>query len=162
MKSVTPPLASDTTAMPAGPASVAFAASPPSPELPQRPLPATAFECVWQPAHPLQLPGGILSAVATHSEGLRADAVSAGLTVRVRAGGERCRLPGRTHHTTLKHLLQAYRVPPWERGDLPLVGVERELAAVADLFVCADFVAAKEAPGWRLCWAPHAASEQAQ
>ena len=128
----------------------------------ERPLPATALERVWQPAHPLQLPGGILSAVSTHSEGLRADAVRAGLTVRVRTGGERCRLPGRTHHTTLKHLLQTYRVPPWERGDLPLVYVERELAAVADLFVCADFVAAKEAPGWRLCWAPHTAFEQAQ
>ncbi len=117
--------------------------------------PVTAIQRQWQPPAVLTLPSGVLSAVATRGDGFRADAATAGLNVRLRRGGERCRLRGRTHHTTLKQVLQAYRVPPWQRAELPLVFVADELAAVADLFVCADFVAIDDQPSWRLQWSAH-------
>ncbi len=116
--------------------------------------PTAAIQRIWHPPAALRLPGGVLSAVATYGDGLRADVAKAGLEVRLRRGGERCRLAGRTHHTTLKQLLQAYRVPPWQRPQLPLLYVENVLAAVADFLICADFVAAHHQPSWRLQWSP--------
>jgi tRNA(Ile)-lysidine synthase len=113
---------------------------------------ATAVQRIWHPPSALRLPGGVLTAVATYGDGLRADVAKAGLEVRLRRGGERCRLAGRTHHTSLKQLLQAYRVPPWQRPLLPLLYVEDELAAVADLLICAEFVATRDQPSWRLRW----------
>lgn len=111
------------------------------------------FEHRWQPPDALLLPGGVLSAQAVNGAGLRADTTA--ITVRSRRGGERCRLPGRSGHHTLKHLLQSSRVPPWTRSALPLIFVGDTLAAVADLFVCADFVAGPGQAGWMLCWRPH-------
>jgi tRNA(Ile)-lysidine synthetase-like protein len=41
------------------------------------------------------------------------------LTVRFRRGGERLRTGGR--HRSLKQLLQASELPPWQRDTLPLI-----------------------------------------
>ena len=53
------------------------------------------------------------------------------LTVKLRSGGERIVLPGRSHSTSLKKLLQQLRIPPWERSLLPLIFLEDDLVAVA-------------------------------
>ncbi len=110
----------------------------------------------WDLATPLVLPGGVLSAVAQQG-GIRAAAlVNEQITVRPRRGGERCRPAGRTHSQTLKRLLQERHIPPWQRAALPLVYVGDELAAVGDLWVCADFAARPEEAGWALVWSPTA------
>lgn len=44
-----------------------------------------------------------------------------GVSVRSRRGGERIRLAGRTHSTSVKKLLQQRGIPPWERSRLGLV-----------------------------------------
>lgn len=73
-------------------------------------------------------------------------------TVRFRRGGERCRPSGRAHSQRLKKLLQESNIPPWRRDRLPLIYLEGELAAVADVFICADY--ADRLSGWRFIWQP--------
>ena len=61
------------------------------------------------------------------------------IKVCARQGGEKIRLPGRSGHHTLKKLFQEADIPTWERENLPLVYIDGQLAAVADLWVSADF-----------------------
>lgn len=84
----------------------------------------------WDGAAPLPLPGGGRLALA----GM--DRFDAPVRVRPRRGGERIRLPGRAHSSSLKHLLQEADVPPWERGRLPLLfAADGTLLAVADVLL---------------------------
>jgi len=62
------------------------------------------------------------------------------VTVRFRQGGERCRLPGRTCHHSLKKLFQEWNIPPWERDRIPLIYVGDELAVIVGYAVCEGFV----------------------
>ena len=117
------------------------------------PTSPAAFSVHWDFKKPLMLPWGVLSAtpmLATESNALLTsnDAV----TIRTRLGGERCQPSGRAHGQTLKHALQERGIPPWERHVLPLVYVDEQLAAVADLFVCAPYVAKVGEIGWALHW----------
>ncbi|HEC16264.1 MAG TPA: tRNA lysidine(34) synthetase TilS [Sedimenticola sp.] len=72
------------------------------------------------------------------------------IQVRFRRGGERCRPAGRGHGHSLKKLFQERGLPPWERDRLPLIYIDDQLAAVADLWVCEPFLAGKDAPGIEL------------
>lgn len=54
--------------------------------------------------------------------------------VRFRQGGESVYLPERGGHHSLKHLLQEWGVPPWERERLPLVYVEERLIGLHPSF----------------------------
>ena len=60
-----------------------------------------------------------------------APAFDAPLRVRLRRGGERIALPGRSHSHSLKHALQDAGLPPWSRECLPLLvdGDDTVLAA---------------------------------
>ncbi len=114
-------------------------------------LPAIqALDIAWDLAAPLALPmlGCRLSAMPATGEGLSREQLSGRpLRVRLRRGGETCRLPGRGHRHKLKKMLQARGVPPWQRARLPLLYVDEDLAAVADLWVCAPYQARPHEPG---------------
>jgi tRNA(Ile)-lysidine synthase len=113
----------------------------------------------WDFRTPLALPSGVLSASHVIGAGIRAVAgVEQAVSIRARRGGERCRPVGRAHSQTLKRLFQERQIPPWDRVNLPLVYVGESLAAVGDLWVCAEFAAGIAEPGWRLRWDPHAAA----
>ncbi len=56
-----------------------------------------------------------------------------------REGGERIRLPNRTHSASVKKLLQSSRVPPWERDHLPMLAVDDEIAWVRGIGVSDGF-----------------------
>lgn len=91
--------------------------------------PAASGWCLpWDGTAPLDLPDGGM---------LRIDPrvpLPAPVQVRPRTGGERIRLPGRTHRHLLKHVLQARRIPPWERPSLPLlVADDGEVLAAGDM-----------------------------
>ncbi|RMD68787.1 MAG: tRNA(Ile)-lysidine synthetase, partial [Gammaproteobacteria bacterium] len=101
----------------------------------------------WDFRTPLVTSFGVLSAVPTHGEGLRA---FDGVEVRWREGGERLRLGGKTR--SLKKLLQEKGLPPWERERLPLLYVKGELAAVADLWVADPFAPGQGEAGWLIRW----------
>jgi len=109
----------------------------------------------WQPEEPLELPqsGGVLSARRRMGSGVRVAAlVGAKVRVSWRRGGERCRPAGRRHHHALKKLFQESGIPPWERGRIPLVYIDAELAAVGDLWVCDPFSAGVDEPGLIMHW----------
>jgi tRNA(Ile)-lysidine synthase len=98
---------------------------------------------------PLALPGG----GSLRLDG--ADAFDEPLRVRTRRGGERIALPGRGHHHALKHVLQDFGVPPWERERLPLLeGAQGEVLAAGDRIVAGSLQAWLEARGARLAWTP--------
>ncbi len=55
------------------------------------------------------------------------------LLVGCRLGGERIRLPGRTHRSSVKNLLRELGIPAWQRQRLPLLwGAGGQLLAVGD------------------------------
>jgi tRNA(Ile)-lysidine synthase len=75
------------------------------------------------------------------------------LRVQPRHGGERLRLPGRSHHHRLKHLLQAGDMPPWQRKALPLVYAgDGELLAAGDALVGARLAQWSRAHACALRW----------
>jgi tRNA(Ile)-lysidine synthase len=91
------------------------------------------------------------------------DAFDAPLQVHARQGGERLRLPGRTHSHALKHVLQAFGVPPWQREQLPLLS-----DATGTLLAAGDLVLSAPLDGWlrthraRLAWQSRAARDDAR
>jgi tRNA(Ile)-lysidine synthase len=111
--------------------------------------PAQVFS--WRPGETLVLPHGQLRAQAVQGSGLSACLCAPEqVEVRFRQGGERCLAYG--HHHSLKKLLQARGIPPWQRDRLPLIYVGGQLAAVAGLTICEPYRARPAEPGWRLCW----------
>lgn len=106
----------------------------------------------WDLDRPLDLPDGRLLVEPVVGAGLRRELRGRRVEVRFRAGGERCRPAGRGHSQRLKKLLQERGMPPWERHRLPLIYVDGDLAAVADLWVCEGFQARSGEPGLRPIW----------
>jgi tRNA(Ile)-lysidine synthase len=108
------------------------------------------LDIAWDLSSPLSLPaiGYRLRVTSAIGMGLSQDKVAGRpLRVRLRQGGERCRLPGRAHHHKLKKLLQERGVPPWQRARLPLLYAGEELAAVGDLWVCEPYQARPQEAG---------------
>ena len=121
------------------------------------PLPASdpSAECRWFPDERLSFAVGRLDALPARGAGLATRWVEpAGLQVRFRQGGERCRPLGRQHSQTLKRLFQEHGVEPWLRDRIPLVYSRGQLAAVAGRWVCHGFEAKPEEPGWVFRFSP--------
>ncbi|WP_156148521.1 tRNA lysidine(34) synthetase TilS, partial [Xanthomonas sacchari] len=88
------------------------------------------WQAHWDGRAPLPLPDGR----RLHLSADKPLAFDTPLLVRARRGGERLRLPGRTQSQSLKHLLQAQALPPWQRMRLPLLlDATQLLAAGPDL-----------------------------
>lgn len=64
---------------------------------------------------------------------------AAEITIKFRQGKEKIKLPGREGRHTLKKLYQEHGVPPWERNIIPLIYLDNQLAAIANLWTSADF-----------------------
>jgi len=111
------------------------------------PRPPPAGELTWHPPASLRLPAGLLRATPAVGRGLAARHAAAGLRVVFRAGGERVRLAGRAHSSSLKKLFQQAGIPPWERPHRPLVLAGGALAAVPGIGVFEPFGAAAGEPG---------------
>ena len=107
----------------------------------------------WDLVTPLPLPLGTLRAERVHGTGLKATLGDhKKITIRFRQGGEHCRLQGRLHTRSLKHLFQEAGIPPWQRDRIPLLYLDNKLAAVAGFWVCHPFGAEAEEEGWRILW----------
>jgi tRNA(Ile)-lysidine synthase len=109
------------------------------------PLPAD-WQAPWDGRAPLALPDG-------RCLRLLADtplAFDAPLLVRLRQGGERILLPGRTHSQALKQVLQEAAVPPWQRARLPLLHDVTQLLAAGERIVAAPLHAWLQAHHARL------------
>lgn len=111
---------------------------------PLPPLP-TGWCAEWDGRAPRELPTGERLALEPPT------AFDAPLRLQARAGGERLRLPGRDHHSELKHVLQDLGIPPWLRARLPLLlAADGELLAAGDVVVSARLRNWLQARGSRL------------
>ncbi|MEE9395554.1 MAG: tRNA lysidine(34) synthetase TilS [Methylococcales bacterium] len=96
----------------------------------------------WYGSTPLQLPddNGKLEILLETGEGIPLQLWEKGrITVRYRRGGERCKIPNRIGHHSLKKLFQEKGVPPWERQQIPLIYIDDVLAAVGNDWICEPF-----------------------
>lgn len=96
----------------------------------------------WDGQEILNIPGnnGFLQTVPGSSMGIREKYWNCGvITARFRQGGETCRLIKRRGTRTLKNLFQEKSIPPWVRNRVPLIYIDGQLAAVADLWICEPF-----------------------
>jgi tRNA(Ile)-lysidine synthase len=120
----------------------------------REPLPPD-WTVTWDGQAPLALPdGGVLSLLGTPGQ---PTCLPGPVRVAARRGGERIRLPGRGHSHALKQLLQAARMPPWERDHLPLLwqaSADGELLAAGDRLLSARLASWLEEHGLRLHWQP--------
>jgi tRNA(Ile)-lysidine synthase len=121
---------------------------------PQLPVLDADQEISWPHQEPLVLPAGLgtLRMTASASGGLDPARLPPTLTVRFRAGGETLRPVGHAFHHKLKKLLQAADILPWWRERLPLIHAGRQLAAVGDLWVAAEFTVEAGKPGLAVVW----------
>jgi tRNA(Ile)-lysidine synthase len=88
-------------------------------------------------------PDQILCVVPASKGILRELWLTATIKVRLRRGGEKICLPGRTGHHTLKKLFQEAGIPPWKRDAMPLIYLNDALAAVGDRWISAAFYSEK-------------------
>jgi tRNA(Ile)-lysidine synthase len=75
--------------------------------------------------------------------------------VRGRAGGESIALQAAGGRRRVKALLREAHILPWWRERVPLIGVDDEVIAVADLFIAARYRASGDEPArdrLRLVW----------
>ena len=72
-------------------------------------------------------------------------------TVRFREARDRCKPLERGHSQTLKKLMQEYSLEPWLRNRAPLLLLNDQIVALADLFVC-DSKVAKQLASANLTW----------
>jgi len=76
------------------------------------------------------------------------------VTVRLRQGGERLRPDCNRPRRSLKSLLQETNVPPWHRGQLPLLFCGERLVFVPGIGVDCDFQAGPGEPALAVRWEP--------
>lgn len=114
----------------------------------------------WHGEDRLPWGGGVLSFVEAERPGLglaRARLQAGPVSIRRRQGGEALQPDPRRPRRSLKKLLQEAGVPPWLRGDLPLLFCGDRLAWVAGIGADAAFAAAADETGLLPVWAPPSA-----
>jgi len=122
----------------------------------------------WELEASLNIPGlGLLSAVsqrAVEDQVLLSEQKLAGrkIEIRFRQGGEDIQPAGRQGHHSLKKLFQEEGIPPWERDRLPLLYLDDELVAVADLWVADGYEAEANNLGYDVRWEPRFSGQDAE
>lgn len=91
-----------------------------------------AWESGWN-GSPVALPGGGTLALVGEKGPATIAADDQPLTIHYRRGGEHIKPAGSAHRRELRLLLQEAGIPPWQRDRIPLIGMDGELIAVADL-----------------------------
>lgn len=106
----------------------------------------------WDIHQPLILPAqlGVLSIIETTGSGILK--TNAEITVSFRQGGERMTPVGKKHHHLLKKLFQEAAIPVWQRALIPLIYIDGQLAAVADMWIDDAFVCEEGGSGFNLVW----------
>jgi tRNA(Ile)-lysidine synthase len=106
------------------------------------------WSCHWDGREPLTLPNG--DSLVLHG----ATSFPSALLAHARRGGERILLPDRGgHHNTLKHVLQALEIAPWDRARMPLLSTaDGLLLAAGDRVYSAGFGHWLDSQGASLQW----------
>jgi len=74
------------------------------------------------------------------------------ICIKYRSGGEKISLPKRSGHHSLKKLYQEANIPPWQRESLPLIYLDGEIAAIADLWISSKFYAHENESCYNIVW----------
>ncbi len=107
------------------------------------------WQTTWDGRAPLLLPTGDTLRLESPAHA----GFGRNLRVHARRGGERITLPGRTHSHALKHVLQDFGIPPWQRERMPLLSDTGGVVLAAGDVVCSrEFDAWLRAHGARLAW----------
>ncbi len=106
----------------------------------------------WNLKDLVKIPTGEISIKETKGKGLDKKFICSGAVIKSREGGERCKPYGRDKSQKLKNLFQEYKVPDWKRDQIPLIYIDKKLAAVGDLWVCEEFHAASSKPSISIIW----------
>lgn len=72
--------------------------------------------------------------------------------IAFRQGGELCFLANKTHHQSLKKLMQDWQIPPWLRSRIPLVYLNQQLAAVIGYAIMQPYHAGSETQSLKIIW----------
>ena len=113
------------------------------------------FPCPWDPHAPLPLGdlGSLHLLRPSVSPGLRPELQGAKLSLDWRRGGEVMTPAGDRHERTLKSILQQAGIVPWMREKIPLLYIDGQLGAVANLCMDTRFTQQDtHATGWSLHW----------
>ncbi len=116
---------------------------------------AAGFREEWtgENALPLLALGGVLRFKPEEGRGVSVRKLHrAGVTVRLRRGGERFQPDARRPHRTLKNLLQENGIPWWRRGRWPLVYCGEELVSVPGIGDDCAWQADRSEPGVIISW----------
>ena len=122
-----------------------------------RPLEPDGFKPVrWNGERRFSLPelGGELRFRKVRGQGIDLGRMVSGLTVRLRAPGDRLQQDLDRPRRTLKNLFQESGVPEWQRGRLPLLASRTELVWVPGIGVHAPYRARAGEVGWLPEWRP--------
>jgi tRNA(Ile)-lysidine synthase len=111
------------------------------------------FECAWQGEPTLVLAHGTLEFLRARGRGIAAtQALSNGIVVRSRRGGERMQTAANRPSRALKALMQEAGMAPWTRFAIPLVYCGDSLAAVPGIGIDPRFTAPVDGEGFELVW----------
>lgn len=72
--------------------------------------------------------------------------------IKYRSGGEKIGLPRRSGRHSLKKLYQEANIPPWQRERLPLIYIDGQIAAIADLWISSKFYAHENESCYNIVW----------
>lgn len=120
-----------------------------------RPDVAPGFREDWAGENelPLLALGGVLRFKPEEGRGVSVRKLNrAGVTVRLRRGGERFQPDARRPHRTLKNLLQEKGIPWWRRGRWPLVYCGEALVCVPGIGDDCAWQADRSEPGLIISW----------
>lgn len=119
--------------------------------------PVVPFDMVWNGEEVLTLPdGNLLQFNQVKGRGLALKLGITRLRITNRGGGERFKPEALRPTRTLKHLLQAANMPPWQRLHLPLIYWEDTLAYVPGIGAADELRAKGNESGLEIVW-QHAA-----
>ncbi|MDP3210742.1 tRNA lysidine(34) synthetase TilS [Methylotenera sp.] len=111
------------------------------------------FDLVWNGENELMVPnGGKLIFRQVEGAGLALKFGMTRLRITNRSGGERFKPDVLRPTRTLKHLLQAANIPPWQRDHLPLIYWQDTLACVPGVGVAHELRASKNELGLDITW----------
>ncbi len=112
---------------------------------------ATGWQADWNGSL-VALPGGGTLALNRETGPATIAADDRPLTIHYRRGREHIKPAGSMHTRELRLLLQEAGIPPWQRDRVPLISMNGELIAVADLVFSAEAKALCERLGARIVW----------
>jgi len=117
-------------------------------------MPAETYHVLWQGEPVVQLTSDDrLIFEPVKGQGIAQDKLANhALRIRLREGSERFRPELGRPSRTLKHILQTHKIPPWQRGRIPLLFIDETLVCIPNIGVDASVAAQPEEMGVLIRW----------